>query len=61
MRLRTCLAGNAAVAFGPFVALGAIGVGSVWLSCLWRRPPSGRIAKSLALLVIVAGSVGALG
>ena len=54
------LAGRTAIACGPFVALTGIGVGIVWLLALLRGPAPWRFAKSLALLLIVAGCVAAL-
>jgi hypothetical protein len=53
-------AGLAGVAFGPAVALTAVGVGVAWLVSVWRRPTPGRAALSVALVVVVATAVAAL-
>ena len=54
------LAATVAEGFGPLVLLAVTLVGAVWLGRLWRRPEPDRLSRSLALVVIMSGSVAAL-
>ena len=46
--------------FGPLLLLAVVFVGTVWLSKLWRRPEPERLSRSLALVIVITGSVAAL-
>lgn len=55
------VAGLVAAGFGPLVLLAVVGVGTVWLTSLWRRHPEPeRVSRSLALLIIMAAAVAAV-
>ena len=49
-----------AATFGPLLLLAATLLGAVWLSKLWRRPEPKRLSRSLALIIIMTGSVATL-
>ncbi len=54
-------AGSFSLALLPFAAVVGICAGGTSLVSLWRRAQPQRVAKSLAVLAVMAASVGALG
>lgn len=54
------LAALVTTGFAPLVLLAVVFVGAVWLTALWRRSEPERVPRSLALIVIMTGSVAAL-